>query len=188
MQYRIVQAFNDIDREMSILQEMENQNIPVLLDYIPPHITEFCPFINLPLDMNLHNISKEYPKHSIVFYKCYKKDDQVDWNPCFYIMLRKYLKCIESCQLNLDNDDDCVFLSQVLDIVISDLSDFDIAYILCSLMKKLYDGSTVLSILEYSETLTGIIVNEFLYADIKGGMYNMRLIELANVKFNVIDI
>lgn len=187
MQYRIVQAFNDINRERDILQEFDNQGVPVLLDYIPPHITDFCPFINLPLDTNLHNICKEYPKHSIVFYKCYKKDYE-DWNPCFYIMLRKYLKCIESCQLNLDNDDDCVFLSQVMDIVISGLSDFDIAYILSSLMKKLYDGSSVLSILEYSETLTGIIVNEFLYADIKGGMYNKRLIELANVKFNVIDI
>jgi serine/threonine protein kinase len=183
MQYRIVQAFNDIQRELQVLRDMDQNNIPPLLDYIPPHITDFCPCINLPLETNLRDICAQYPQYSIVFFKCYTRD-LLDWNPSFYIVLLKFAILDSS----LEHENDSYFLSQVFNVILSGIVDFDLSYVLCNLMKDLFDGRTVLSILQYSETLTGIIVNEFLYADIKGGSYNKRLINLADVTFDEIDI
>jgi hypothetical protein len=96
-------------------------------------------------------------------------DGKFIWTPCCYVII-----------LVAKADDDSLFLSAVIDIVMTEETDFELCLKFAAVARELTGGTKISSLLQEHQWFAHQIVETFTIADFCGGRYNGRVMSLIN--------
>jgi hypothetical protein len=103
-------------------------------------------------------------------------DGKFIWTPCCYVIIL----VAKADGASLDSDDDSLFLSAVIDIVMTEETDFELCLKFAAVTRELTGGTNISSLLQEHQWFAHQIVETFTIADICGGSYNGRVMSLIN--------
>lgn len=103
-------------------------------------------------------------------------DGKFIWTPCCYVIIL-VAKVVGA---SLESDDDSLFLSAVIDIVMTEETDFELCLKFAAVTRELTICSNISLLLNEHQLFAHQIVKIFTIADICGGRYNGRVMSLIN--------
>jgi hypothetical protein len=101
-------------------------------------------------------------------------DGKFIWTHCCYVIIL----VAKVDDASLDSDDDFLFLSAVIDIVMTEEIDFELCLKFATVTRELTGCTNISSLLHDHLWFAHHIVNTFTIADICGGRYNGRVLSL----------
>lgn len=101
-------------------------------------------------------------------------DGKFIWTPCCYVIIL----VAKVHGASLDSDDDFLFLSAVIDIVMTEETDFELCLKISTVTRELIGCANISSLLHEHPWFAHHIAKTFTVADICGGRYNGRVLSL----------